>query len=153
MGKNYSDLEQAVKTMLEDENKRRTTAIEWINSLQDIMLEVAKDLWGNMNDVDYNRNTVKIKACKADGTIITYYNFYFRYEAFNDENIGFYSLGNEVDTIINYDGVNILDMTGASFWVGVKTLTEWVYYLEQELKSRNASRNEIVNGMKEGMAK
>ena len=148
MDKKYSDLEQAVKTMLEDENKRKITAIEWINSLQSIMLDVAADLWGNMNDISYNRNTVKLKACKTDGNIITYYNFYFRYEEYNDECIGFYSLNNQVDTIINYDGVNILNMTGCSFWKATKALTEWVYYLEEELKSRNASRNEIVNGMK-----
>jgi hypothetical protein len=57
--KNFQELEEKVQKMMDGERKRRDIALKFVQSLQELLLPVALDLWGageeNAKFVIFNR--------------------------------------------------------------------------------------------------
>ncbi|HRR29062.1 MAG TPA: hypothetical protein P5270_06835, partial [Victivallales bacterium] len=80
--KNF-ELEEKVQKMMDGERKRRDIALKFVQSLQELLLPVAPDLWGEGDD-----------RPEDTATYVLFPKLYFRYKVWygkdNSEEIGFY---------------------------------------------------------------
>lgn len=134
-------LQEKVQTMLEGERKRRKVAIKFIESITEILVPVAEDIWGD-NDQGMTKNSVWIS--KDEKGQRKYTDYYFRYSESKHESEGFYFSS---ESIADF-GVNIKDLRGADFWSAIRIIYDWVFYVMDLMESRSDGREKLLDKIK-----
>ncbi|MFA5764481.1 MAG: hypothetical protein WC915_06765 [archaeon] len=124
--------------MLDGETKRRETALQFITEVTEILLPVAKDIWGKGNS-ELSPNVVWINREEKGKREFT--DYYFRYAENKNENEGFFFDPNDCGTW----GTLIEDLRGSDFWSAIRAIIEWIPYVSELMDTRSASREELLS--------
>ncbi len=132
--------------MLEGEKKRRDIAIKWLGKVQEVLLPVAEDIWGNEDPSEVMWTAaVYVKGKNSEGK---YYstNIYFRWSEhegkYKDEKTGFY-LSTSPDM---WWGKRLEDVRGPNFWWAIEKIVEWIEWLEKKrIPEKEKIREDILS--------
>jgi len=145
---NLENLESAVQKMLEGERKRRSTALEFVKQVENIMLEVAPDMWGNGPDITVE-NTIFIPRRDRETGKLSNTAVYFRYKGHEGkdcyEGEGFFYADNGYGMPVW--GTPVDDLRGSDFWYCIQVIFEWLPILLDQMGKRTAGREELLSLM------
>jgi len=134
--KNFQELEEKVQKMLDGERKRRDIALKFVQSLQELLLPVAPDLWG---------------ADEENAKFVIFNRLYFRYQQIyksgNSEDIGFYIVNQKYPEFPIW-GTRIEDLRGNQFWKNIKSIIDWIPELTKQIKDKEDTREKILDLLK-----
>ncbi len=132
----FQELEEKVQKMLDGERKRRDIALKFVQSLQELLLPVAPDLWG---------------ADEENAKFVIFNRLYFRYQQIyksgNSEDIGFYIVNQKYPEFPIW-GTRIEDLRGNQFWKNIKSIIDWIPELTKQIKDKEDTREKILDLLK-----
>lgn len=140
------DLQERVKRMLNGEAKRRDVALQWINEVQEILEEVAEDIWGT-GDIfgGMPSNTITLERLNRENNKVDS-NIYFRYVDYigprDSEYIGFYENSKALG---NIGGKPISELQGKDFWLAVRIIMDWIPQITKLMDEKEAVRNALTD--------
>ena len=133
------ELEERVQKMMDGERKRRDIALKFVQSLEELLLPVAPDLWGTGD----NRPEDTAKTVSP--------RLYFRYETWyghtDYENEGFYIISKSHPDDLAW-GRKLSDFKGVEFWVGIQDIIAWIPKLIKQMEKKEETRDKIINLLK-----
>jgi len=133
--KNFQELEEKVQKMMDGERKRRDIALKFVQSLQELLLPVAHDLWG---------------ADEENAKFVIFNRLYFRYQQINksgnSEDIGFYIVNPKYPEFPIW-GTRIEDLRGRQFWENIKSIIDWIPKLTKSIKFKEETREKILDDL------
>lgn len=136
------NLQEKVQAMLDGETKRRETALKFINEVSEILVPVAKDIWGTGNSNEFE-NVVWLSRKEKDKR--EYTDIYFRYESHSGnsryELEGFF-LGTNGNPLW---GKKVEWLKGTDFWSAIGIIMDWVPYVAELMDLRSVSREELLS--------
>jgi hypothetical protein len=143
---NLVTLQEKVQAMLDGEKKRREKAFKFLDELQNILEEVAEDIWGTGDHREY-KGSVWVRNKKNDKNEAT--EFYFRYIEYEGSNRyecnGFLKSGYDC-SVYEYPlwGEKIKDLKGSNFWNAIRCIIGWIPILIETIDNRSDSRNKLI---------
>lgn len=141
------DLKEKVQAMLDGEKKRREIALKWLSEVEEILLPVAEDIWGNGDTWAGGMftGTRSLTKKNKDGNIKET-EIYFRFKNFEGTNdieyTGFYD-GSECE--MNTWGKLIEDLRGKEFWYAIQIIIDWIPQVIEIMDKRQISREQLLS--------
>ena len=142
-------LQAQVKAMLEGEKKRREKAENFLNVLEEILIDVAPDIWGNGQSVDIDEATqaVWVWRLNEEGKVKNT-SVYFRYGAHagqdEEEKVGFYLSTSGPYADIPVWGENVKYLRGKDFWYAIQVILEWIPFVTNNMEKRSIGRDKLL---------
>lgn len=138
------DLKNRINKMLEGEKKRREIAIRWLQEVEDIVLPLAIDMWGEDDDENSASdcpNSVWLRN-KEKKQINLYFRYKIHHGTNQKEETGFYQTdgGNYMacwGTLIN-------ELRGNYFWWAIRSIMEWVELLVETITVKEEAREKLI---------
>lgn len=130
------ELEEKVQKMMDGERKRRDIALKFVQSLQELLLPVAPDLWGTGGAGEENAKFVEF------GRI--YFRYKDIYKSGNSEDVGFYIVNQKYPEFAIW-GTRIEDLRGNQFWKNIKCIIDWIPELTKSIKFKEETREKILD--------
>ncbi len=138
------NLQARVEKMLAGEQKRREVALKWLEEVEEILIDVAEDIWGRGVCYGYDCPTYTVDITQIRDGKKKDAGFYFRYATHRGhdqkEYYGFYKADGEM----NVWGTEIEDLRGSTFWHAIQVILEWLPQVIEAMEKREESREQLL---------
>ncbi len=139
------DIIRKLKEVQEKENKRRNSAVRYLEKIEKELTPIFQDILGEPTGCDdypclwipkYNKDSGKFESKYS----MVYFRYYKHITQREDEYPGFY-----IDKGIDLPvwGISLTEIKGKDFWFYLKQITDWIVdYLPQWIENHDKSRDQ-----------